>query len=86
MKPTEVSITLRKIASAIDSSKNPDRTLVASDIRKVLAAMDEVALPKSNAGKSMLKDFLSKAEKALEAGDDEGFKSVIETLSKHANR
>jgi len=39
MKPSQLANKLRHIASKIDSSKNPDRTLVARDLKKVLAAV-----------------------------------------------
>ena len=41
MKPSQLSVRLRRIASAIDLSKNPSRTLVARDLKKVLAALDQ---------------------------------------------
>ena len=39
MKPSQLASQLRRIAAAIDNSKNPDRTLVAKDLKKVLAAV-----------------------------------------------
>ena len=39
MKPSQLASQLRRIASKIDASKNPDRTLVAKDLKKVLAAV-----------------------------------------------
>lgn len=43
MKPSEVSSILRRIASAIDKSKNPKRELVARDLKRVLAVLDETS-------------------------------------------
>jgi len=40
MKPARASESLRRIASAIDSSKSPDREAVARDLRRVLAAIE----------------------------------------------
>ena len=40
MKPSQLAGQLRRIAAAIDSSRNPDRGLVINDIRRVLLAMD----------------------------------------------
>lgn len=37
--PSQVASALRQIASKIDASKNPDRTLVTRDIRALLAAV-----------------------------------------------
>jgi hypothetical protein len=42
------------------------------------------ALPKSGPGQSMLKKLLSDAQKALDAGDDAGFKGALEALQKNA--
>lgn len=41
MKPTQVSKYLRKIAAAIDNSKNPRRELVAEDLKRVITAIKE---------------------------------------------
>jgi len=43
MKPSQLASQLRRIASAIDNSQNPDRTLVARDLKKVLAGISRVA-------------------------------------------
>ncbi len=45
MKPSETAETLRKIAAAIDNSKNPDRRMVAADLKRVLAAVEEEPAP-----------------------------------------
>lgn len=39
MKPSELANSLRRIASAIDNSKSPDRTLVARDLKRILAGI-----------------------------------------------
>jgi len=39
MKPSQLASQLRRIASKIDASKNPDRTLVAKDLKKVLSSL-----------------------------------------------
>ena len=39
MKPSQLASQLRRIAAAIDNSKKPDRTLVARDLKKVLAGL-----------------------------------------------
>jgi len=39
MKPSQLASQLRRIAAAIDNSRNPDRTLVARDLKKVLVAI-----------------------------------------------
>jgi len=41
MKPSQLAIQLRRIASAIDSSRNPSRSLVARDLKRILAAVDD---------------------------------------------
>ena len=43
MKPSQLAGQLRRIASAIDSSRNPDRSLVARDLKKVIAAVTKKA-------------------------------------------
>jgi len=43
MKPSQLASQLRRIAAAIDNSKKPDRTLVARDLKKVLAAVTKKA-------------------------------------------
>jgi hypothetical protein len=50
MKPSRLAaINLRKIASAIDKSKNPNRDLVIQDLKKILAAVNESDAPGSRA-------------------------------------
>ena len=39
MKPNELVDVLRRMATAIDSSKNPDRNMVIEDLQKVLSTM-----------------------------------------------
>jgi len=39
MKPSQLASQLRRIASKIDNSKQPDRSLVAQDLKKVLATV-----------------------------------------------
>ena len=39
MKPSQIADALRRIASRIEKSNNPDRRLVAQDLNKVLAAI-----------------------------------------------
>jgi hypothetical protein len=39
MKPNQLVIVLRRIASNIERSKNPDRNLVARDLKKVVATL-----------------------------------------------
>ena len=45
MKPFQVAATLRGIASKIEASKNPDRNLVARDLKKVVAAVSVLPFP-----------------------------------------
>jgi len=45
MKPSQLASQLRRIAAAIDKSRNPDRTLVARDLKKVLASVRTAAHP-----------------------------------------
>lgn len=40
MKPNQLVTTLRRIASNIERSKNPDRNLVARDLKKVVVAIN----------------------------------------------
>jgi hypothetical protein len=42
MNPKQLSNQLRKIASKIDSSKSPKRSLVAGDLKKILASLDSI--------------------------------------------
>lgn len=44
MKPPQVSDTLRRIASAIENSKNPDRNLVANDLKLLINRMAATAI------------------------------------------
>lgn len=41
MKPSQIASNLRRIATRIENSKNPSRTLVGLDLRRMLTAMDE---------------------------------------------
>jgi hypothetical protein len=69
MKPSEVSNTLKRIASKIDNSKNPKRELVAKDLRKVIAATEQLTTEE----KLVLKVLLSKAQDMVETSNDEEF-------------
>lgn len=40
MKPSKLSATLRQIATRIDNSEKPSKTLVARELRKVVASID----------------------------------------------
>ena len=40
MKPSQLASQPRRIASAIDNSKQPDRAFVARDLKRVLAGME----------------------------------------------
>ena len=40
MKPSQLASQLRRIATAIDNSKNPDRSKVIGSIRRILAAVN----------------------------------------------
>ena len=44
MKPTQVVQSLRHIAASIQASKNPDRRLIARDLKKIVS----ILLPKNN--------------------------------------
>jgi hypothetical protein len=44
MKPSQVAQSLRHIASKIQQSRNPDRDLVARDLKRVLAVLHEAAI------------------------------------------
>ena len=39
MKPSQVAVVLRRIASKIQASKNPDKNLVAKDLKKIISAL-----------------------------------------------
>lgn len=41
MKPSELSATLRRIATMIDNSKNPSKTKVAQALKQILVATSE---------------------------------------------
>ncbi len=94
MGPKQTSDYLRKIASKIEASTNPDKGKVIADLKWVLANMDappapagqgdQVALPSSSGGKQMLTKMLDDAKKALESGDENGFKTMLEKLQKHS--
>ena len=44
MKPSQIAQELNHIASKIQHSKNPDRKLVARDLKRMLAALGDVQL------------------------------------------
>ena len=54
MQPSQVSSTLRKIATKIDNSVNPKRELLVKDIKKVITAMEQ----STNEEKAVLKRML----------------------------
>jgi hypothetical protein len=45
MKPSQVSASLRRIATAIDKSKNPKRELVARDLKRAIAMLVDSEAP-----------------------------------------
>jgi hypothetical protein len=88
MGPKQTSDWLRKIATKLDSTPNPNKSAVIADLKWVLANMDapppqeQTALPQSGAGKGLVKKLLSDAMKAADSGDDATFKSILEKLNK----
>lgn len=90
MGPKQTAEHLRQIAAKLDKTSKPNKDLVVKDLKWVLANMDapppqeQVALPSSNTDKGMLTKMLDDAKKALESGDDAGFKSLLEKLSQHS--
>ncbi len=75
MKPFEVAKKLRRIATTIEKSINPDKLLVASDIRLVLASvrqagMKEIREEISHATDGPVTDFvlISRAMDVVKAG------------------
>jgi len=53
MTPSQVSAELRRIAARIDASESPSRSLVAKDIRRLLAVMADD--PEFSAVRSLIK-------------------------------
>lgn len=45
MKPSQVSANLRRIATLIDSSKNPKKHLVARDLKKIISMLVDTEAP-----------------------------------------
>jgi len=41
MKPSQLALSLKRIASQIEASKKPNKELVIRDLKKILAAFDE---------------------------------------------
>lgn len=77
MKPAEVSAKLRLIADTIDRSKSPQQSLVASDIKRVIAAVRKAGISEirddiSHATDGPVTDFvlISRAMDAVQAGAD----------------
>ena len=46
MKPSQLASQLLRIASKIENSKSPDRSLVARDLKKVLAGINPASVIK----------------------------------------
>jgi hypothetical protein len=93
MKPSEVVKALNNIASAVESSKKPDRNLVVNDIKRILVALDEcsveesqeqTALPQSKPGQDMVRGLLEKMNDAFESGNEAEFKKNYEALGRAA--
>jgi hypothetical protein len=63
MKPSQLAGQLRRIAGAIDSSRNPDRGLVIKDIRRVLLAMDPEDQGQSNGNTAGPIDWMKNKKK-----------------------
>ena len=99
MNPKETADTLRRIATAIDNSKNPSISLVRRDIASVISKIaeeqqeeqqekvsqqEQQALPVSKGGKQMINDYLEKLNKAYEDGDHRAFKEMLKKLDKAA--
>jgi hypothetical protein len=66
MKPSQLANQLRRIATAIDKSKNPDRKLVARDLKKILFSISRTAAsaPPSS-GEKILTDAITKSIEEL---------------------
>jgi len=63
IKPSQLAGQLRRIAAAIDSSRNPDRGLVIKDIRRVLLAMDPEDQGQSNGNTAGPIDWMKNKKK-----------------------
>ena len=90
MKPSQLAIQLRRIASKIEASKNPDRTLVARDLKKVIANIDLDMLPRDkitvlvhDAVYEISSEDVFKVESA---GDLKAQKAEFYKLAKHIGR
>jgi hypothetical protein len=66
MKPTDVSQQLRRIAAALDNSKNPNREAVVADLKSVVASL-RVAAPTSAPEGHVLAEYLGSDDKPFYA-------------------
>lgn len=96
MTPSQVSQALRHIATKIENSAKPDRTLVARDLRGLLTKIaeecgpgapmvsqqEQEAMPSSGVGKQILGEALKAAQEALAKGDQEALKKAVENINR----
>jgi hypothetical protein len=71
MKPSQLASQLRRIASKIDNSKSPDRTLVARDLKKILAGLtvsSTIPIITDNAGSTIDVDPMKPAPAGFDPG------------------
>ena len=67
MKPSEVSNTLRHIASTIDNSQKPSKELVAKDLKKIIAVVNEEQDSDIDYSKSSTEEYLKNLDDLLKA-------------------
>jgi hypothetical protein len=94
MKPVQVAQALKVIADKIKASKNPDRNLVASDIKKIifkLAKDDSMAValssengnPYFEAMETLLPEAKELLARVTDGIDEEKEKEILEYLEGH---
>jgi len=77
--PKEIALELRKIAQAIENSKNPSRKLVSDDLKKVAALLGNVIEKEQVDMFSALNALISRLERVFKTLDENTMdRSLIE--------
>jgi len=88
MKPSQVASKLRRIAAAIDNSKNPRPDLVAADLRRIVANMPPDAILKSIGDVGGMAEMIRMVEKRQDpdaSNPDEFFHQFIWAYAEDAD-
>jgi hypothetical protein len=83
MKPSQIAQALNHIASKIQASKNPDKNLVARDLKKIIAQIDEDGSMTEDDFIKMIEKHLPELKECMGKGTSEENQELEKYMKKH---